>query len=150
MKELIYNNYDDSIYQDFIDHSLTIFNKYKYLCNPNNKRLLKIDNSCSFDDHIHGGFMCGDNGIWRYKCVPSFCGYGYSLDIKHKKCIKDVCIKNMERKTVLLVFAIIFTIILVILFICTLIWLSDSKFLWIVNGILLIVAIIFYILYFTV
>ena len=32
----IFNSYDDSIYQEFIDEALKIFKKYETKCNPNN------------------------------------------------------------------------------------------------------------------
>ena len=91
----IFNSYDDSIYQDFIDEAINIFNKYKKRCNPNNKNLLFITEKCSFNNSkIHGGYQCNDDGTWSDICVPSFCDYGYYYDRIQKTCIKDVCIKN--------------------------------------------------------
>lgn len=91
----IFNSYDDSIYQDFIDEALKIFDKYKKRCNPNNKNLLYITEKCTFDNSkIHGGYQCNDDGTWSDICIPSFCDYGYYFDKIEKKCIKDICIKN--------------------------------------------------------
>ena len=61
----IYNDYDDSKYQQFIDNAKNIFNKYENNCNPYNKNLLKIDNACIFEDeHMHGGYECKIDGTW--------------------------------------------------------------------------------------
>ena len=91
----IFNSYDDSIYQDFIEEAINIFNKYKKRCNPNNKNLLFITEKCKFNNSkIHGGYQCNDDATWSDICAPSFCDYGYYFDKNEKTCIKDICIKN--------------------------------------------------------
>jgi len=94
----LYNKYDDSKYQDFINKALKIFEKYKKRCNPNNKNLLFINDECYFKDpHLHGGYECDNIGFWSRKCVPSYCDNGYIYDKRENKCIKDLCI-NTEQK----------------------------------------------------
>ena len=95
----IFNGYDDSKYQDFIDEAKKIFKKYETQCNPKNKNLLLIDYKCYFlgQPHLHGGFPCDVNGFWnKKKCVPSYCDIGYIYDKRENKCIKDVCFKKEE------------------------------------------------------
>ena len=94
----IFNGYDDSKYQNFIDEAKKIFKKYETKCNPKNKNLLLIDEKCNFlGPHLHGGFPCDENGYWNKKlCVPSYCDVGYVYDKKKNKCIKDVCFKKKE------------------------------------------------------
>ena len=95
----LYNGYDDSKYDAFINESLKIFEKYKKKCNPKNKKLLFISDKCKFKDYrLHGGFECGDDGYWSEKCIPSYCDNGYVYDKKNKKCIKDICIKKEKFK----------------------------------------------------
>ena len=91
----LYNGYDDSKYQDFIDEALKIFSKYKIRCNPKNKKLLFISDKCKFSDfRMHGGYECDNNGFWSNKCVPSYCDSGYIYSKIENKCIKDICIKK--------------------------------------------------------
>ena len=94
----IYNGYDDSKYQNFIDEAKKIFKKYETQCNPKNKNLLLINDKCYFlGAHLHGGFPCDDNGFWnKKKCVPSYCDIGYVYDKIKNKCIKDYCFKKEE------------------------------------------------------
>ena len=93
----IYYGYDDSVYQNFINEALKIFNKYKTRCNPKNKKLLFISEKCVFPDNLmHGGFECDDRGFWSQKCVPSYCDNGYTLDKINNKCVRNKCIKRNE------------------------------------------------------
>ena len=76
-----YQKYSDDFYNDFLEHSKYIFNKYKTECNPKNKRLLFITDECVFEDKMmHGGYECGDDGKWTKKCIPSYCDNGYDYD----------------------------------------------------------------------
>ena len=94
----IYNGYDDSKYQDFINEAKKIFKKYETQCNPKNKNLLLINNKCYFlGNHLHGGFPCDKNGFWnKNKCVPSYCDIGYIYNKTENKCVKDFCFKKDE------------------------------------------------------
>ena len=132
----IYNGYSDSKYQDFINEAKKIFKKYETQCNPKNKNLLLIDDKCYFlGPHLHGGFPCGDNGLWnKNKCVPSYCDVGYIYNKTENKCVKDYCfkkdefnayyyehykkveIKNMSKITnIFIIIFVLFQIILIIL-----------------------------------
>ena len=113
----IYNKYDDSQYDNFITNALQIFQKYKNRCNPNNIRLLKIDNNCEFGDHMHGGYQCNSNGQWSNNCFPSFCDIGYTFNNKDNKCIKDICMENTVKKNVFGILAIIFFVLFIMLLI---------------------------------
>ena len=94
----IFNGYDDSKYQNFIDEAKKIFKKYETQCNPKNKNLLLIDEKCYFlGAHLHGGFPCDDYGFWNKKvCAPSYCDIGYVYDKRKNRCIKDICFKKKE------------------------------------------------------
>lgn len=118
----IYNNYDDSQYDNFITNAIQIFEKYKNRCNPSNFRLLKIDNNCKFEDiNMHGGYQCDNtNGKWSNDCLPSFCDIGYTFNNKIIKCIEDICMKNTVKKNVFGILAIIFLVLFIILLIITL------------------------------
>ena len=100
----IYQNYDDSIYQQFIDKAKIIFDKYnkKGECNPNNIKLLfENDTNCykiEGDEHAHGGYLCDNKtGNWSNICKPYYCDIGYYFDTYKNKCIKDQCTEEKEE-----------------------------------------------------
>lgn len=112
----LYNKYDDTYYTTFITEANKIFEKYKLKCNPKNKNLVLISEKCIFEEkYTHGGYECGENGIWSDKCVPSFCDIGYFFDRNEKKCVKDVCYKEKnfftKKRLIYLIFLIIFGIL---------------------------------------
>ena len=89
-------SYDESLIDSFTQQTKRIVNKYVNECNPQNKRLVKNDNSCdnvlkNIDQHAHGGYECGDDGKWSNKCVATYCDYGYRFDFDNQKCIPHVC-----------------------------------------------------------
>ena len=102
----IYQNYDDSLYQKFVDEAKIIFKDYneRNKCNSNNKRLLLDPNNkkeCyvfNDDKHAHGGYLCGDNGEWSDICAPYYCDIGYYFDVYKNKCILDQC-TDIEEKS---------------------------------------------------
>ena len=96
----LYNKYDDSRYQEFIDEAKKIFQKYNEInCNPDNKNIILLSDKCKFSDNItHGGFECGEDGKWSDKCIPSYCDMGYYYDIVQKKCIVDPCYSIYEEE----------------------------------------------------
>ena len=128
----LYNKYDDSRYQEFIDEAKKIFEKYNNVnCNPNNKNIILLSEKCKFSDNFtHGGFECGADGKWSDKCVPSFCDMGYYFDIIQKKCIVDPCYsvyeeeikrENLESyKNIAIIVCIVLTVIifLIVIFFC--------------------------------
>ena len=116
---LIYNGYDDQLYDNFIMVANQIFLSYKSKCNKNNKKLLLINEECTFEDiHLHGGYKCNDDGTWSSDCSPSYCDNGYFFDEINEKCIEEeICdklIKKKDKKTIYLIFSIIFVSALII------------------------------------
>ena len=88
----IYDKYDDSRYDEFINEGLRIVNKYKNECNSNNKKLLLINDKCKFGNFFtHGGFLCDDNGKWSNFCQASYCDDGYFFDNFYNVCKRDSC-----------------------------------------------------------
>jgi hypothetical protein len=110
----IYNLY----VSDFINEGLNIVEKYKKECNPDNKKLLLLNDSCKFenDSHAHGGFQCGNDGKWSNVCVPSYCDEGYIFDTFYRKCIKDECFNFIwKRKSYFwIIFIVVFLIVVFI------------------------------------
>ena len=120
-------------YDLFINESLQIFEKYQTKCNPNNKKLIFITNACDGkfgNSYTHGGYECGNDGVWTKTCVASYCDDGYIFDHINKKCIIDIC-SELEMKPekedrdenisnnymVIIIFAIIVGIIIIIVLI---------------------------------
>ena len=96
----IYEIFNDSNYEIFINESLLIFKKYKDHCNPDNKKLFLIREECdnSFgNNYTHGGYQCGKDGLWNKKCVASYCDIGYIFDHNKNKCIIDVCSERENK-----------------------------------------------------
>jgi hypothetical protein len=89
----IYDGYDDSLYQIFIDKAKEIFKKYNEdgKCNPDNKNLKMLNSECdkNFDEYTYGGYECGDDGKWSKNCKPFYCHENYYFDYVNQKCIKD-------------------------------------------------------------
>ena len=105
----IYQNYDDSIYQQFVNEAKNIFERYnvKKECSLNNKKLLYDPNDkkqCykfENDEHAHGGYLCDEEKKqWSNNCAPYYCDIGYYFDIYKNKCILDQCTeeKKDEKK----------------------------------------------------
>ena len=98
----IYEMFDESVYDIFVNESLIIFDKYKKRCNPKNKKLILISGECDGtfgNSYTHGGYECGDDGFWKSKgdCVSSYCDIGYIFDYNQQKCIIDVCSDRDEK-----------------------------------------------------
>jgi len=97
----IYEIFDDSNYELFVNESLKLLNKYKGECNPNNQKLILFKNECdeSFGNkYTHGGYQCGGNGKWVEKCVASYCDIGYIFDYNKQQCIIDVCSERENKE----------------------------------------------------
>jgi len=90
----IYDGYDDTQYQKFIDKAKQIFKKYNEdnECNPNNKNLKMLNNECdkNFNEYTYGGYECGDDGKWSNICKPFYCHKNYYFDYVKQKCVKDI------------------------------------------------------------
>ena len=90
----IYVNFDEEIYDRFINRANEILELYKNECNPDNKNLIKISEECDNkfgNKYTHGGYECGKNKQWNKVCVASYCDPGYLFNKKKKKCIRDIC-----------------------------------------------------------
>ena len=90
----IYVNFDEEIYDRFINRANEILEQFKNECNPNNKNLIKITEECDNkfgNKYTHGGYECGQNRKWNKSCVPAYCDPGYLFNKKNKKCIRDIC-----------------------------------------------------------
>ena len=93
-----------------------IFLSYKSTCNPNNKKLLLINEECTFEDiHLHGGYKCSDDGTWSSDCSPSYCDNGYFFDEINEKCIEEEICDNLNGCTVYLHTISYFYIILIVI-----------------------------------
>ena len=103
----IFESYNDSLYDQFINEAKIIFTKYNddQKCNPNNLDLLydpQNKNECYVfenDTHAHGGYECDPvTGNWSNICNPYYCDIGYYFDKYQNKCIKDICTETEEEK----------------------------------------------------
>ena len=104
----IYQNYDDEIYDRFINEADKIFKKYNDLengeCNPDNKYLFYETSDCDSKlniENAHGGYLCGTDKKWdKNNCIAAYCDDGYILNDERTKCNKDLCEEiNVVEKT---------------------------------------------------
>ena len=96
----IYEIFNISNYQKFINESKKIFEKYKKYCNSKHNLIL-VSELCDRqfeNEYTHGGFQCGNNGKWSNICVPFYCDQGYIFDYTLKKCIEDLCLNITEEE----------------------------------------------------
>ena len=95
----IYQKYDDTLYNSFIQEAKKIFKKYneEQKCNPKNLLLTyEPDNKACYSfknfPHSHGGYECDINTKkWSNRCKPFYCDIGFYFDNYQNKCIRDVC-----------------------------------------------------------
>ena len=97
----IFNPYDDTLYESFIEEAIKVLDYYKENCNPKNKFLVKLSDECKFDNHLHGGFSCGSDSKWNNSdCVPAYCDTGYYYNRISNSCIVYPINKgNGEKKS---------------------------------------------------
>ena len=97
----IYDSYDDTLYQKFIDKAKEIFKKYNEdnKCNPNNKNLKMLNKECdkNFNNYTYGGYECGIDGKWSKICKPFYCHKDYYFDYVNQKCVKDVIAEKFNN-----------------------------------------------------
>ena len=94
----IYQKYDDTLYNSFIQEAKKIFKKYneEQKCNPKNLLLTyEPDNKACFNfkniPHSHGGYECDINTKkWSNRCKPFYCDIGFYFDNYQNECIRDV------------------------------------------------------------
>jgi hypothetical protein len=102
----IYQKYDDSIYDIFINEAKRIFTKYneEQQCNPDNLLLTYEPNNSECynfnnDSHAHGGYQCNKTSkTWSNICKPFYCDIGYYFDTFQNKCIRDICTEGKEEE----------------------------------------------------
>ena len=89
----LYENFNESNYDVFINKAKEIFAKYQKKCSKINKNLVLFNSSCTFPEkNLHGGNPCGDDGEWDTStCVPSYCDNNYIFDKKNQQCLFDNC-----------------------------------------------------------
>jgi hypothetical protein len=101
----IYQNYDDSLYDKFVNEAKRIFKKFneEKFCNKDNLKLLYDPNNkkeCyTFDNdpYAHGGYECDPSTEkWSNVCKPYYCDIGYYFDVYKNKCIKDICTEDIK------------------------------------------------------
>jgi len=79
---------------DMIPHIKDLHEEFKTKCNPLNKRLFLVDESCKVDDANakSAGYACGSDGAWnKTECKISTCKIGYTVDFDNNKCVADSC-----------------------------------------------------------
>ena len=90
----LYENFNENTnLNKFMEYGHKILEKYKKECNPNNKKLYLLNETCQFaDKHMHGGYICGADGKWDYsKCVPTYCDINYIFDHINQTCVFNYC-----------------------------------------------------------
>ena len=108
----IYKDYSDNLYEDFISEAKKIFEKYKTNCNTNNKYMKLLNDKCKFsDEHMHGGYICGNDGNWTKTCAPFYCDEDYYFDYVNQKCILWNKDKGNDGGNDNLIYIIIFSIL---------------------------------------
>jgi len=89
-----YNNSFDPDIAELLKHTTAVYEEFKTKCNPDNQRLLLVDDKCQVDDPnaLHAGYACGSNGEWnKTQCKISSCKTGYVVDFKTNKCVPNCC-----------------------------------------------------------
>ena len=89
----LYENFNESNYDVFVNKAKEIFSKYQKKCSKINKNLVLFNSSCTFPEkNLHGGNPCGDDGEWDTStCIPSYCDNNYIFDKKNQQCLFDNC-----------------------------------------------------------
>jgi hypothetical protein len=125
----IYQNYDDSLYDKFVNEAKRIFKKFneEKFCNKDNLKLLYDPNNkkeCytfENDPYAHGGYECDPSTEkWSNICKPYYCDIGYYFDVYQNKCIKDICTEDIkaddeQKHNSFLVWAIILSSVLIVI-----------------------------------
>ena len=79
---------------DLLNHTKSVYERFKTHCNPANKRLFLVDENCTSDDPwaLYSGHPCGSNGKWDMsKCKISACQPGWITDFDRNKCVRNAC-----------------------------------------------------------
>jgi hypothetical protein len=112
----LYENFNESNYDVFVNKAKEIFSKYQKKCSKINKNLVLFNSNCTFkENNLHGGNPCGDDGEWNIsKCVPSYCDNNYIFDKKNQQCLVDNCL-IIEKYSFYYFFMIVFWISILII-----------------------------------
>ena len=101
----IFQDYDDSLYDQFIQEGKRILDQYNKgnKCNGKNLKLVLENEKCyniEGKEHAHGGFKCDENtNTWSSECVPFYCDIDYYFDTLKQICVKDICTESEEEKS---------------------------------------------------
>ena len=105
--EPFYEYLTNKSYEQYIQIAKNKINKYKKQCNPENKKLVQYNKECdnNFEnEYTHGGYECGDDGVWSTKCVAAYCDIGFKFDPITRKCSFDKC--SINQKLILIYFIV--------------------------------------------
>ena len=96
----LFNPYDDSYYQDFINEAIIVLESFKNNCNPKHPMLVLLSEECKFDNKLlHGGYGCGSDSKWnKSNCVPVYCDTGYYYNRISNSCIEYPMEKQNDKK----------------------------------------------------
>ena len=85
------HEYNSMELESFINEGKKIIEKYKSECKSENKKLVKMDESCK-GENTDGGFKCGNNNQWTKECKTTMCSNKeYIYDTNKNECIKNTC-----------------------------------------------------------
>ena len=115
----LFNPYDDSSYQDFINEAIDGLKWYQENCNPKHEMLVLFSDECKFDiSHMHGGFRCGKDSKWnKTDCIPVYCDSGYFYNKISNSCIKYPMENNNDKTWIIIVSVVCGVIVLAIIII---------------------------------
>jgi len=89
-----YNKNDKGDRNSLLDHASNLHKLFQTNCNPENKRLLFINDTCTVNKPfaVAGGYACGSNGEWdTSSCKVARCQEGYVVDFDNDKCVPNTC-----------------------------------------------------------
>jgi len=94
--------YDVDTVAEIIVKALQLREEFQESCNPNNPRLIFVNENCtSSDEHaMFVGYPCGSDGKCdKSKCVISACQFGYHVDFYNNKCVPAHCLTPSEESS---------------------------------------------------
>jgi len=98
-KHLGYDESVSPIMQEFIPYLQYARKEFQTTCNPLNKRLFLVNDSCTVEDPnaLTAGHPCGADGKWDKKqCKISTCKMGYVVDFENNKCVEFICDPRLD------------------------------------------------------
>ena len=71
-----------------------------------------LNDKCKFsDEHMHGGYICGNEGQWTNTCAPFYCDEDYYFDSVNQECILWNKDKGNDDGNNNLIYIIVFSIL---------------------------------------